>query len=214
MDPETEFFRGLIELQYGRKVETKLEQISSQVSWAKGWPKRDEAFWNAEAFMWQHKISKEKRELIRKELRFLSVGKLSGGKNLDLGCGAYAYIPSVGLDFSEKMMQFNQNCKEKIIGNLEQKLPLGNKQFDSVTAVFVLNYVKNYGLLLNEIKRVLKRKGIFAAVLSGLEINPWQRQKEINSFSGKEWKEILEKNGFKVKFYEKDKLWFFRCGVK
>ena len=219
LDPETEFFSGLIELQYGKKVEKKLEKISGNVSWAKGWPKKDESFWNGEAFMWQHKISKEKRELIGKELRFLSGGKLSrreysGGKNLDLGCGAYSYILSVGLDFSEKMLQFNQNCVEKVKGNLEGRLPIEDKRFDSVTAVFVLNYVKNYELLLNEIKRVLKGKGIFVAVLSGLEINSWQKQKELNSFSGKEWKEILEKYGFKVKFYEREGVWFFRCGMK
>ncbi len=214
LDPETEFFRGLIELQYGKKVEKKLEKISGKVSWAKGWPKRDEAFWNAEAFMWQRKISPEKRALIGKELKFLSGGKLSGGKNLDLGCGAYSYIPSVGLDFSEKMLQFNHNCDEKVKGDLEKRLPWGDQQFDSVTAVFVLNYVKNYGLLLNEVKRVLKGKGILMMVLSGLEINPWQRQKELNPFSGREWKEILEENGFKVKFYEREGVWFFRCGLR
>ncbi len=209
MDPETEFFKGLIELQYGRKVEQRLEKISNKVTWAKGWPERDESFWNGEAFMWQHKISPEKRELIGKELQ-----SLSGGKNLDLGCGAYSYLPSVGLDFSVKMLQFNQNCKEKVIGNLEKKLPLQDKLFDSVTAVFVLNYVRNFNQLLSEIKRVMKKKGTFISVLSGLEINPWQKQKEINSFLGKEWKEILEKNGFKVRFYEKRGLWFFRCTLK
>lgn len=214
LDPETEFFSRLIELQYGKKVEKKLKKVSSQVSWAKGWPKKDESFWNAEAFMWGRKISKEKREMIGKELNFLSHGKLSGGKNLDLGCGAYSYIPSAGLDFSEKMLQFNENCFEKVKGNLEERLPLGDKQFDSVTAVFVLNYVRNYGLLLSEIKRVMTKKGNFMMVLSGLEINPWQKQKEINSFSGKEWKEILEENGFKVKFYEREEVWFFRCGIK
>ena len=49
-------------------------------------------------FQKQHnKISKERRLLIEQELKFLFKGK-----NLDLGCGAYSYFPSVGFDLSEK----------------------------------------------------------------------------------------------------------------
>src|SRR3989338_7306111 len=92
-DPETEFLSGLIELQYGKNVEKELQQYSKKVPWAKGWPLDDKAFWNAEAFMWSRKISKEKRELIKQELEFLAQGK-----DLDLGCGAYSYVKSIGFD--------------------------------------------------------------------------------------------------------------------
>jgi len=91
-------------------------------------------------------------------------------------------------------------------------LPLKDNSFDSVTAVFLLNYVENYKGLLSEIRRVLKDLGRFVVVLSSKKINDWQRQKEVNSFNSEKWKEILEKAGFSIDLKEKEGLWFFRCG--
>jgi len=205
MDHDTEFFSGLIELQYGLNVEDKLKKLSEKVSWARGWPEDKKAFWNAEAFMWQKKIEKDKRKLIYGELKFLE-----NGKNLDLGCGAYSYIKSVGFDLAEKMLQFNDNCIERIKGDLEQELLFGNGEFDSVTAVFVLNYVKNYQLLLKEIYRILRDNGCFVMVLSTKEINQWQRQKEVSKFSAEFWLKKMENVGFLVKFEQNEDLWFFK----
>ena len=64
IDHDTEFFKGLLELHYGVDVVDKLKKISKKVNWAKGWPENDRAFWNAEAYMWNWKIEKEKRKLI------------------------------------------------------------------------------------------------------------------------------------------------------
>ena len=135
MDAETAFFCGLMELQYGRKVVPHLQELAQRIPWARGWPQDIKAFWNAEAFMWTHKINQQQRTFVKRELQFLH------GKTLDIGCGAYSYIPSVGLDFSEKMLQFNENCHTKIVANLEEILPLPNGDFDSVTAVLMLNYI-------------------------------------------------------------------------
>lgn len=188
------------------KVKAKLQKIASKIDWAKGWPEDDKAFWNAEAFMWGYKIEKEKRELVAKELKLLEKGK-----NLDLGCGSYSYIKSVGFDISEKMLLFNDNLTEKIIGSLEKKLPFQDNSFDSVTAIFVVNYIKNYRQLLFEIARVLKPEGRLVAVISSRKINDWQRQKEVNDFSAKEWVSVFEKAGFLVNWEEKENLYFFRC---
>lgn len=204
-DPETEFLSGLIELQYGQDVVDKLTLIASQVPWAVGWPSNKKSFWNAEAFMWGRKIGKEKRRLIEKELSFLR------GRNLDLGCGAYSYIKSVGFDLSAKMLDFNDNLIEKVQGDLERKLPFPDSSFDSITAIFVLNYVENYSLLLSEVRKVLKQEGVFVVVLFSEEINEWQKQKEVNDFNADRWSGILREAGFKVDFCEKEGLWFFRC---
>jgi len=206
MDFETKFFTGLIELHHGEKVEDRLRKISLKVDWAKGWPADKRAFWNAEAFMWGYKIDKKLRTLIAREVEFLSKGK-----NLDLGCGSYSYVPSVGYDISEKMLQFNDNCIKKIRGDVEKELPFSSGEFESCTAVFLLNYVENYEGLLKEIGRVLREGGMLIAVLYSGKVGVWQRQKEVNDFSAERWKEILENEEFKVEGYEKDTLWFFRC---
>ncbi|MBU0459742.1 MAG: hypothetical protein KJ771_02950, partial [Nanoarchaeota archaeon] len=67
LDNESKFLSGLIELQYGQKVEKKMRGFAQEVEWAQGWPENKKAFWNAEAFMWERKISREKRELIATE---------------------------------------------------------------------------------------------------------------------------------------------------
>jgi len=206
LSDETVFFSGLIELQYGLDVSEKLKEIAKNIEWAKGWPENKKSFWNAEAFMWNHKIEKEKRFLIYEELGFLQ-----GKKNLDLGCGSYSYLKSVGFDISEKMLQFNDNCVQKIVGDLEKKMPFSCSDFGSITVIFVLNYVKNYLQLFKEIKRILCDNGVFVMVLSSNKINKWQREKEENCFSAERWVSVLESFRFKVEFYEKEKLWFFKC---
>ena len=205
MDPETKFLSGLIELQYGQDVEKELAGVANDVSWAKGWPFDDKSFWNAEAFMWSKKVGRESQKLISSELKFLS------GRNLDLGCGAFSYVHSVGFDLSQKMLDFNDNCSSKVVGSLEEKLPFDSGSFDSITSVFVLNYVKNYSGLLSEVKRVLIAGGIFVMVLSAKGINDWQRQKQVNDFSSEKWVTELEKVGFSIDCYEKEGLWFFKC---
>lgn len=205
-DPETEFLAGLIELQYGQQVVEKLGRLSVSVMWARGWPQEKGAFWNAEAFMWSRKIEKEIRVLIADELKFLS-----SGRNLDIGCGAHSYIPSVGFDVANKMLEFNDTCYEKVEGDLEEgRLPFAAGSFESVTAVFVMNYVHNYGGLLNEMRRILKPNGHFVMVLSAKNINEWQRQKEVNQFDGREWEKVLMNEGFEVEFYQKGQLWFLK----
>ena len=206
MDFENEFLQGLIELQYGQDVAGKLKELSSEVGWAKGWPENKKSFWNAEAFMWNRKVGREKQKLISSELEFLN------GRNLDMGCGAYSYVKSVGFDLSSKMLDFNDNLIEKVQGDLEKDLPFSEESFDSVTAVFVLNYVKNLNGLLSEVKRILSDNGMFVAVLYSGQVNDWQRQKEMNSFDSKKWIEVLSDAGFNVNFYEKQGLWFFKCG--
>jgi hypothetical protein len=206
MDRETEFLSGLIELQHGEDVVDKLKKISKNVSWAKGWPKKKESFWSAEAYMWKWKIEKEKRELITKELK-----KFCSSENLDLGAGAYSYVPSICLDFSEKALNLNDNCIKKVIGSLEKKLPFDDQSFSSITAIFVLNYVKKVNSLLKEIYRILAANGKFIAILGCNGVNEWQATQEINKFDLASWKKEFSSTGFKVKFSEKQGLWFFVC---
>ena len=146
-DAETLFFSGLIELQYGKDVEKELKIIAEDVSWAKGWPDNIISFWNAESFMWRHKISKEARDLIAGELSFLK-----GGKNLDVGCGAYSYLSSVGFDISEKMLLLNGHCTEKVRGDLEGALP-----FHDSTLTPSLRFCPELCVRLSSVPQEIKR---------------------------------------------------------
>jgi ubiquinone/menaquinone biosynthesis C-methylase UbiE len=181
--------------------ENKIKQLAKGVSWAKGWPKKDEAFWNVEAFIWSQKITK--RDFIKQQLP-------KSRNNLDLGSGAYSYQTSTCLDYAEKMLQLNPNCKTKIVHDLNKPLPLKDNSFQTVTAIFLFNYLKNYHQLLKEIKRVLKPKGKFTMVLSAKKINPWYQQKEVNQLTKEEWLSILDKY-FKVKLEIKNDLLFYYC---
>jgi len=200
---ETKFFERLIELQYGRINIIEMKKLADQISWLKGWPDDDKAFWNAEAFMWSRKIEKETRE----EIKEIIANKLSQvGRNLDLGCGAYSYIPSVGFDISPKMLDLNENAIEKHVGDLESNLSFSNGYFDSVTAVFVLNYVENIELLLDEIFRILNEDGVFIAIIAK-SINSWQKQKEVKR---SDLQNLLQKR-FNVELESKDKYCYYLC---
>ncbi len=203
-DRETEFLTGLMELSYGEEVEQKLRALAPLVSWAQGWPNEKEAFWNAEAFMWQYKVGKEVQSIIREEVAHLK-------NNLDLGCGSYSYVlSSVGFDLSAKMLSFNDRLKEKVQGDLEKPLPFPDSSFPSVTAVFVLNYVRNYQQLLREIHRVLAPEGTFMMVLSSTPVSEWQRQKEVTTLRREEWSSLLQSCGFQVVCREKEKIIFWQ----
>ncbi len=209
MDPETSFLCGLLELQYGQPVEEKLRRLTLDVPWAEGWPQDTRAFWNAEAFLWKQKIPEEKRQLIARKLL-----SLEGSSNLDIGCGAWTYVPeSVGFDLSEKMLQFNDRCSRKVIGSLEHPLPFAAGSFQSVTAIFVLNYVRHLPQLLEEIWRILGREGKMVAVTSGKNIHEWQRQKEIHSLSANQWANLFQQHHFSVKCQE-DSAISFITGTK
>lgn len=206
MDKETDFFIYKLELDYGNKKAVKeLKKLSNDIAWLKGWPDNKTAFWNGEAFMWSNKISKEKRDIIAKELK-----SLEKKKNLDLGCGAYSYTPSTGFDISEKMLLLNNRLKERITGDLEKNLPFEDESFDSATLVFVLDYVKSYESLLKEICRILKKKGSLIVIQSNKKVDEWHLQQAVNNFSFKKLNELLKQH-FKVKSLEKEGLWFFKC---
>ncbi len=207
---EDDFFLRKLELDYGdNRAKEKIIALSKKVKWLKGWPDSRGAFWNGESFMWGNKISSEKRELIKQELSFLE--KSSGNQNLDIGCGSYSYVNSVGFDISERMLKLNDNLVERFVGDVEKKLPFPDGQFSSVTMVFLLNYVNDFEGLLQEVGRVLDEKGKLVVVQSKEKVNSWQRQHVVNNIGFIGWKRYLEGFGFKVDFYEKEGLGFFRC---
>ena len=111
-------FPLLIDSQSKKELLQKAMKFANQIPEFKGWPHNDLAFWNAEAFMWRHKIDPELRDTIKHELVFRI-----GEKNLDLGAGNMTYTPNtVALDYSPEMLKLSE-AETKVEHDLEKPLP-------------------------------------------------------------------------------------------
>lgn len=206
---ENQLLLELLELQHGAIELSEVKISAKKVYWAKGYPKKKEAFWNCEAFMWSCKIDKEKREMISSELqKILGTNNLN---NLDVGSGSYCYLPSVAFDCSDKMLQFNDSAIKKVRGDLEKSWPFEDSSFTSVTAIFVLNYLSDLDFVFSEIKRILLKKGKFLAVISAKGVSDLHQNQEKQKMGLDEWKEKFLKYFGSVDVYEKEGLWFVVC---
>ena len=195
---EQEFFETLFELNYVGKsmslesVRNKASQLAKQIPRYNEWPHNAEQFWNAEALCWKGRVEKEVREAIKKELSFLKEN------NLDLGAGSVTYVPgSVAVDFSEEMLLLN-DAQHKVSVNLERKLPFAEESFDSVTLVFVANYIKNIAPLLDEARRVLRLGGKLVLVQSQEPVIELHRLHYKNSYGDAELRILLNGLGFNL----------------
>jgi len=141
---------------------------------------------------------------------------------LDLGCGDGTLAKEIekkgskviGIDLSENMIQkAKENGIEAYVMSATD-LKFGNSYFDKVFSNAVLHWIKDLNKNAKEINRVLKKNGKFVAEFGGYENikslceamqtvfsqhedfgtfeNPW------NFISDKEYKMILEENGFEV----------------
>ncbi|MBI2252685.1 MAG: class I SAM-dependent methyltransferase [Armatimonadetes bacterium] len=109
---------------------------------------------------------------LEKPAMYSKLGNIKGKKILSLGCGAgeeCAYIKSLGakevagIDISKKLIA---EAKKNFL-NIEfyvmdmEKLKFAKSSFDLVYSSLVLHYVKDWTKVLIEIRKVLKKNGIF-----------------------------------------------------
>lgn len=86
---------------------------------------------------------------------------------LDIGCGVGLYNPTlikdgneyIGIDLSECAVTIARDKGYNAICGLAEKIPLGNETVDYVFSTEVIEHVDDPGLMLKEIKRVLKPGG-------------------------------------------------------
>ena len=99
------------------------------------------------------------------------LGNIKGKRILDLGCGPGIYAKILfqkgalikGTDISDKEVEIARRENPQIefsIGNAENMI-YQNGEFDIVLATLVLEYFKDWSKILREIRRVLKKKGLF-----------------------------------------------------
>lgn len=93
------------------------------------------------------------------------------GRILDIGCGSYPYFLSntsfkekYGLDPSLKLSEISdKNLNLKVLDITKNKLPFKNNYFNVITMLAVFEHIEQDKLpeILYEIKRVLKKGGVF-----------------------------------------------------
>lgn len=203
------FFNKLLLADYakGKKKKQLIEQakrLAEKIPELKDWPKNSKKFWDIEAYGWLFRIPKRVRFFIKGEM--LKRIKL-GGLNLAIGCGSYPYVEdSVLLDLSEEMLKAVPTVmfKRKILHDIDKgNLPFKDCSFDNVTAVFVVDYLKNVKTAFKEVKRVLRKNGRLIIVQSKKPISELHRMHEKRFWKGDELKRLLELVGFKVIVDEK-----------
>ena len=158
---------------------------------------------------------------------------LKEGNLLDIGCGRPAefmkdgafltYInrkDSIGIDIDDlKINNFNF-LKTSVLN-----LPFSDETFDNIVAMEILEHVENVEAALSEIRRVLKKDGLFImttpdnSILWKITWSLWinsfgrmWRHKHIIEYSPKEWIKVISKY-FKIIEIKKYFLFtlIFRC---
>jgi SAM-dependent methyltransferase len=203
-----DFLNILLQLSYVRdkqqrkKLVQKAKAIASKIPEFRGWPK-GKKFWDIEALTWVVKIPRHVRQFIKREL--LKRIKPSG-LNLALGSGSYPYVKeSFLLDYSGKMLEkVTVKYKKKVIHDIQQiPWPFKDSSFDTITAVFVVNYLKNHKAVFKEAKRVLKPNGKIIIVQSAKSLGEFYQQAEARQYQTKDIIKALNQNRFKTSVEEK-----------
>ncbi|HLC19339.1 MAG TPA: class I SAM-dependent methyltransferase [Candidatus Nanoarchaeia archaeon] len=199
---ERQFFDILLDFNYAdegqmKHLVSKAKLHAQKIPMFSDWPQNDKQFWDAEALFWNGRMEREVRDSIRAELSHLH------GKNLDLAAGSVSYVPySVAVDFSEEMLHLNP-AQEKVVANLEEKLPFADELFDSATLVFGVNYIQNIAQLFAEVHRMLKPNGR-VVIVQAPSVSALHKLHYKNSVGDVELRVLLGKLGFRVRSQQKE----------
>lgn len=105
---------------------------------------------------------------------------LSGGMCLDLGCGRGQFskwfmengFEVISSDISNIVLESVQEFNKNVVNlDMREKLPFEDNKFDIVFASLSIHYFSDADTksLMNEIKRILKKKGLFIGSVNGMQ---------------------------------------------
>ncbi|MBL7156569.1 MAG: class I SAM-dependent methyltransferase [Candidatus Omnitrophica bacterium] len=116
-----------------------------------------------------------------------AVPRMGKGIEIGVGTGRFAVLlgTKYGIDPSKKMLGIAGKREIRIKSGLGEKVPFKNSEFDFVTIIITLCFVKNPEQVLREAKRVLRKNG---KIIIG----------------------IIDKNSFLGKFYRIKKSVFYK----
>lgn len=149
------------------------------------------------------------------------------GKVLELGCHDGLFLEKLknngfeveGIEFVPELVK---KCREKGIRvkvhDLNKKFPHKDESFDIIIALEVLEHLHNYEGCMAEIKRALKKGGMF--IMSSPNMSYWrvilsllkgrfpkdETDRHIANLSLYQWKELMQKYFTDVRFYHTEKV--------
>lgn len=163
---------------------------------------------------------------LRQSLQALSELK-AGAKVLELGCGAGQFIREIkkirpelecyGCDISQHAIAIAKQANDSVVYDLstENRSTYPDNSFDAVLIYDVLEHVENPNLILSEVNRVLKKRGVFYSFVpcEADSLSFWNLLHKlglkreltkmyaghINKFSRKSLVSLVESHGFTVK---------------
>ena len=133
------------------------------------------------------------------------LGNVKKKKILDMGCGPgfYAKILSErgaivkGIDFSSSLIEIARKEvpeAEFTLGNAE-KLPYKSEEFEIVLSALMMDHLKSWDKALKEVKRVLKKRGLFVFSIKNpvticLQKKKWffKTFREIDRYFDEDWR--------------------------
>lgn len=140
------------------------------------------------------------------------LGKVKGKTILDMGCGTGLYTRILkrrgakvcGIDISEGMLTIARREVPGVefVHGTAEKLPYKNKSFDIVLAALMMEYFSSWDKVLEEVRRVLKPKGVFVFSTGNPVMNASVRVK----YKGKKFRDIKNyfQEGLHISYWDVD----------
>jgi ubiquinone/menaquinone biosynthesis C-methylase UbiE len=125
---------------------------------------------------------------------------------LDLGCGtglsSLVFFKSgyqvTGIDGTRAMIDKARRLpfQKLICQNLEKKLRVKDQSFDAAVMIGIMEYIENPAALFEQVRRKLKRGGIFGLTLP--QKSSWYTESGLRSYYKKDIEPVMLEVGFRI----------------